>query len=216
MREIHIYHSKISLLIDILLPYAVLAGLYWWFDGSPWQQQAREMLPILKEINWLAWLQKIWDTEWGIFLIFVGMLVLNLLWGILSSFRQTYWNIIYLFQKKPQITINAYNISSHREQISMAWDNIASFEFRNYKGNVSLILVYRPTSSDERLQPENPQSNWQNLKNYLKTHLKQQNAYLSLNNLAVDEKKLGELFTQLIATQDPAQREIWIHQFQAA
>lgn len=120
--------------------------------------------------------------------------------------------------KKPQITINAYNISSHREQISMAWDNIASFEFRNYKGNVSLILVYRPTSSDERLQPENPQSqsSWQNLKNYFKTHLVQQNAYLSLDNLAIDEKKLSKLFTQLIATQDPAQREIWIHQFQAA
>jgi hypothetical protein len=77
-------------------------------------------------------------------------------------------------------------------------------------------LVYRPTSFDATWQPEKSQSNWQNLKNYLKTHLTQQNAYLSLNNLAVDEKKLSELFTQLIAAQDPAQREILIHQFQAA
>lgn len=212
MKEIHIYHSKISILTNILLPYVGLAGLYWWFDGSEFQQHTLEILLTLQEIDWLA----MFNTKWGIVLILVLILVFYAPLCLIAAFQATCRNVGYLFQNKPQISINAYNISSHREQISMAWDNIASFEFHNYKGNYSLILVYRPASSDERLQPESPQSSWQNLKNYLKTHLKQQNAYLSLNNLAVDEKKLSELFTQLIAAQDATQREILIYQFQAA
>lgn len=198
--------------MNILLPYVGLTGLYWWFDGSEFQQHTLEILLTLQEIDWLA----MFNTKWGIVLILVLILVFYAPLCLIAAFQATCRNVGYLFQNKPQISINAYNISSHREQISMAWDNIASFEFHNYKGNYSLILVYRPTSFDATWQPEKSQSNWQNLKNYLKTHLTQQNAYLSLNDLAIDEKKLSKLFTQLIATQDPAQREILIHQFQAA
>lgn len=98
-----------------------------------------------------------------------------------------------LFSKKPQIIITSQNISGRLEKESMAWDNIASFEFIREPFTITALkLNYRP--SDKHQVPA-------------------KNMYLNLKDLSFNEKALHQLLTQLIHAQNDKQREEHIKYF---
>lgn len=94
-----------------------------------------------------------------------------------------------LFDNKPQISINADRIRHHQTFESMGWESITAFHFRVWGKNPHLELVQHSGYQIMRFQ---------------------------LSYLAYDKARLSDLFTQLIATNDVAEREKWIAHFQAA
>lgn len=137
-------------------------------------------------------LPELWQmlTQWHLF--FTILLILLIL-IITSPFYRELSHLPKLLNNKPQIIINSQNIYGNLEKESMSWDNIASFEFiRQQWRMTALKLNYRPSE---------------------KHQVPAKNLYLSLENLSFDEKKLSQLFTQLIAAKDEKQRQEHINYF---
>lgn len=182
MNQVNIYYNKFNILRKILQPFCLGLMIFWAMN---------HYFPV----NWSHLFQLLpewWQTLFSLDLEHIIILILFII-ILTSPFTFQFFDLPKLFSKKPQIIITSQNISGRLEKESMAWDNIASFEFiRETFTITALKLNYRP--SDKHQVPA-------------------KNIYLNLKDLSFNEKALHKLLTQLIHAQNDKQREEHIKYF---